>query len=190
VSSLIYLDAAYDHSEIGKLLVGFPAPPPMSASDSASPVAVQAYTRRVFGMVVPEAQLRAIARYDATGRLIADVTSPAIDSAMLAGCGHPNFAAVHTPALVIDAIIDSAAQVFPLYPTMSAAGQETARHFTSVLQEWGAAGRARVRRELQGMHMVELHGANHYVFFSNRSEVSASMHGFLAGEQAAESASR
>lgn len=114
VSHLVYLDAAYDHSGLDTLLRDYPAPPPMRAADSASPVAVQRYTERVFGMHIPEAQLRAIGRYDAAGKLSANVTPPLVDSLMLAGCGHPDWAAVRAPALVIDAVVDSAPQLFPL----------------------------------------------------------------------------
>ena len=64
------LDAAYDHSGLPDLLGQSPAPPPMLAPDSASARAVQAYLQRAFGMHIPEAQLRAIGRYDAAGRLV------------------------------------------------------------------------------------------------------------------------
>src|SRR4051812_17464855 len=89
VAGLVYLDAAYDHSEVRKLLAGYPAPPPMLARDSASPRAVREYFHRVSGMRIPEAQLRAIGRYDSAGHLVADVTPPAIDSLILVSCGHP-----------------------------------------------------------------------------------------------------
>src|SRR6476619_1242672 len=94
VTSLVYLDAAYDHSNLQQMLGQFPAPPPMQARDSASPRAVQAYLRRVYGMHIPESQLRSICRYDSSGHLVADVTPPTIDSLILAGCGHPNYVAV------------------------------------------------------------------------------------------------
>ena len=50
VSHLIYPDAVYDHSDIAALLAGGPAPPPMLAADSASPIVVQEYLKRSFGM--------------------------------------------------------------------------------------------------------------------------------------------
>jgi non-heme chloroperoxidase len=180
VTGLVYLDAAYDHSEVRKLLAGYPAPPPMLARDSASPRAVQEYFHRVSGMRIPEAQLRAIGRYSSNGHLIADVTPPTIDSLILAGCGHPKYAAVRAPALVIDAVVDSVGQVFPYYAALDSPHQAAARHFTVALQRWAAGERARVRRELTTAQVLELHGANHYVFDSNRSEVIEAMRAFLA----------
>jgi pimeloyl-ACP methyl ester carboxylesterase len=180
VSGLVYFDAAYDHSGVGKLLAE-PAPwPPMLAADSASPIAVQAYTQRAFGMRIPEAQLRAIGRYDSAGRLIANVTPGTVDSLILAGCGHPDYRAVRAPVLAIYAVIDSASQIFPTWATLGPAKRRSARHFTRTLQKWAAGERARLRRELPSAHVVELHGANHYVFDSHSAAVTAAMRQFLS----------
>jgi non-heme chloroperoxidase len=180
VISLVYLDAAYDHSNLRKMLGEYPPPPPMVARDSASPRAVQAYLQRSFGMHIPEAQVRAVGRYDSAGRLVADVTPAAIDSLILIGCGHPDYRAVRAPALVIDAVTDSVGQLFPSWATFDSTRREQAQRFTAALRRWSAGERARVRRELRSAQMLELHGANHYVFDSNRSEVIRSMRAFLA----------
>jgi non-heme chloroperoxidase len=179
VRGLVYLDAAYDHSGVAALIRESPAPPPMLRPDSAAPTAVQAYLLRVFGMRIPEAQLRAIGRYDPSGKLVADVTPEAIDSLIIAGCGHPDYAAVRVPALAIYAVADSAPQVFPAWGRFDSTGRVAARHFTTVLQAWAAAERARFRRELPTGQVVELHGANHYVFYSHASEVTRAMRSFL-----------
>jgi non-heme chloroperoxidase len=185
VSGLVYLDAAYDHSGVRVLMRASPAPPPMLPSDSAAPAAVQAYLLRVFGMRIPEAQLRAIARYDSSGKLGANVTPETIDSLMIVGCGHPNYATVRVPALAIYAVPDSAPQVFPAWGTLDPTARVAARHFTAVLQAWAAAERSRFRRELPAGQVVELHGANHYVFFSHAAEVTRAMRAFLARRRAA-----
>ena len=185
VTSLVYLDAAYDHSNLQQMLGNFPAPPPMQTRDSSSPRAVQAYLRRTYGMHIPEAQLRAVGRYDSAGHLVADVTPPTIDSLILAGCGHPNYVAVRAPALVIYAEVDSVGQVFPFYPALDTPHQEATRRFTAALQRWAGTERARVRRDLALAQVVELHGANHYVFDSHRSEVIRSMRAFLASKRLA-----
>lgn len=178
-SALVYLDAAYDHSDIVALLAGSPPPPPMLQADSVSPGAVQAWLLRSYGMRIPEAQLRAIGKYDATDHLVANVTPPVIDSLMLAGVGHPDYAAVRAPALVIEAVIDSMPQVFPNSRTFDSATRAQAIRFTATLQEWATTRSGRVARELQGAQMIGLHGANHYVFDSNAAEVTAAMRAFL-----------
>jgi pimeloyl-ACP methyl ester carboxylesterase len=183
VSGLIYLDAAYDHSGVRDLLK-VPAPwPPMLARDSASPLAVQAYLKRAFGMHIPEAQLRAIGRYDAGGRLVADVTPARIDSLILAGCGHPGYRSVRAPALAIYAVVDSAPEIFPAWVTLDAAGRAAARRFAVTLEQWAGRERARLRRELPTAQVRELHGANHYVFSSHPDAVRQAMREFLAKTQ-------
>jgi non-heme chloroperoxidase len=184
VSRLVYLDAAYDHSDVGRLIGAFPPPPPMLRADSASPAAVQAYVQRVYGPHIPEAQFRAIGRYDSGGRLVGDVTPARIDSLVIAGCGHPDYSAVRAPALVIEAVEDSAPQVFPLWARLDSTERAAARRYTAVLQHWAATERARVARELSGARVLELHGANHYVFASNPHEVREAMRAFLAGDRA------
>jgi nitrate reductase assembly molybdenum cofactor insertion protein NarJ len=81
---------------------------------------------------------------------------------------------------VIDAVTDSVGQLFPYYASLDRPHQEATRRFTAALQRWSAAERARVRRELRTAQMLELHGANHYVFDSNRREVIRAMRVFLA----------
>jgi len=182
VSRLVYLDAAYDHSSVATMLASVPAPAvPMLAADSASPAAVDAYLDRTYGMMVPEAQLRAIGKYGPSGRLVANVTPDSIDAAVLAGCGHPDYAALRTPALAIFAVIDSVPDVFPAAATFDSATGAVAQRFTSALEALGSTERARFRREVPAGQVLELHGANHYVFYSNEPEVAAAMRGFLTG---------
>ena len=181
VDRLVYLDAAFDHSEVGRLLGGYPWPPPMGPADSASPAAVQAYTLRVFGMRIPEAQLRAIGRYDArTGRLVGDVTPASIDSSVIAGAGHPDYAAVQAPALVLSSRADSATQLFAWWDRMDDPTRAKARAFTRTMAEFATAEGQRARRGLARATFIEYPGANHYLFDSNEAEVTQAMRAFLA----------
>ena len=81
---------------------------------------------------------------------------------------------------MIDAVVDSVGQVFPYWAELDPPRQEAARRFTTTLQRWMAVERTRVRRELPSAQVLELHGANHYVFDSNRAEVIRLMRTFLA----------
>ena len=180
VSHLVYFDAAYDHSLAGQLGKYFPQQP-MTAADSASPAAAQAYTLRTFGMKIPEAQLRATARYAPSGHFLADVTPASIDSQVLAGCGHPDYTKVRAPALVIYNVVDSAPPFFPRWAAFDSAQRDSARRFTAGLQAWADAERAKVRSGLRGARVLELHGSNHYVFYSSEAEVERAMREFLGG---------
>jgi non-heme chloroperoxidase len=180
VSKLIYFDAAYDHSEIGELIQGYPEPPPMLAADSASPAAVQAYTQRVFGERIPEAQIRAIGVFDATGKLVRNVTPDSIDAEVIRGAGHPDYSRVRAPILALYSVVDSAPQLFPTWASMSDSVRAQARAFTVRIQAWSKPARARLGARSHTT-VIELHGANHYLFFSNQEEVVAAMRAFLDG---------
>ena len=178
VSRLVYLDAAYDHSarDMDRL---FPTPSPMSAADSGSPFAVQAYTSRLWGVRIPEASFRATGRYDASGHLQADVTPPRIDSLVIAGCGHPNYRALRAPALIIYAIIDSASQIFNDWSAHDSTWRAAASRWLAAHQAWGTAQRDSATRAFPKAQVMLLHGAHHYVFYSHRRVVTDAMRRFL-----------
>jgi len=180
VWGLVYFDAAYDHSVLAPFLADYPPQLPGPA-DSVSPRALQAYTVRTFGMLIPEAQFRAIEVFDSSGHLRADVTPGTVDSQVIAGAGHPDYSRMHAPALAIDAVIDSAPQLFPLWASFSDSARAAGRRFAAKIIPWGAAQRAIFRREVPQARVVELHGANHYVFYSNRADVVREMRAFLGG---------
>jgi hypothetical protein len=131
-------------------------------------------------MRIPEAQLRAIGRYDSASKLVANVTPDSIDAAMLAGAGHPDYGKVRAPVLAIYAIIDSLPNVFPAWQQFDSTGLASARRFTRVLQDFGVNGRAAFRKALPSATVLELHGANHYVFYSNEPQVRETIRAFVA----------
>ncbi|MGH7531869.1 MAG: alpha/beta fold hydrolase [Gemmatimonadales bacterium] len=179
-SKLIYFDAAYDHSAIGAIDRDVPQQP-MTSIDSTSPAAVQAYTQRTFGMKIPESQLRAIAMYDSTGRLRADVTPASIDSQMLAGCGHPDYSKVKAPILAIYNIVDSARDLFPRIDEFTPAEKASAERFTGALQGWARQQQAAFKAAEPKAQVLELHHSNHYVFWASEPAVEKAMRGFLGG---------
>ena len=179
VGALVYFDAAYDHSALGDLVGSYPLELPGPA-DSASPRAFQHFLLTTFGMLIPEAQIRATEAFDESGHLRSDVTPATVDSQMLAGAGHPDYSKVHAPALSIDAVVDSAPQLFPRWRALTDSTRAQGRRFTAKITAWGAEQRALFRKGMPSARVVELHGANHYVFYSNRTEVVREMRAFLA----------
>lgn len=180
VLALVYFDAAYDHSVLGDIMGSYPVQLP-SAADSASPKALQHFQLATFGMLIPEAQIRATEVFDESGHLRSDVTPATVDSQMLAGAGHPDYARVRAPALALDAVVDSAPQLFPRWKAFNDSTRAQARRFTAKIAAWGAEQRALFRKGVPSARVVELHGANHYVFYSNRSDVVREMRSFLGG---------
>jgi pimeloyl-ACP methyl ester carboxylesterase len=179
VIALVYFDAAYDHSVLASLIGDVPPQPPAPA-DSASPKAQQRYLLKTFGMLIPEAQIRATQVFDAGGHLAANVTPDSIDAEVIRGAGHPEYAKVRAPALAFDAVVDSAPQLFPRWAALSDPARAQGRRFTAKITQWGAEQRALFQKGVPSARVVLLHGANHYVFYSNRTDVVREMRAFLA----------
>jgi len=179
VTKLVYLDAAYDHAGIDRILAGYPAPPPPTASDSSSPGALQVYLAATYGMFIPQAQIRATEVFGPGGKLLRNVTPDSIDAAMLRGTGHPRYPAVRAPALAFYALPDSAPVFFRYWGGMSDSARAAARAWLRKAAAWEDGERSRFQRGVRHARVVLLPGANHYVFSSNEKEVAADMRSFL-----------
>jgi pimeloyl-ACP methyl ester carboxylesterase len=178
VDKLVYLDAAYDRVAADALLQEiFPVPPNIpgrpepTAADTATPAAYVAFVHRVRGVNIPEADIRVRFKYDGWREEITN----AYQSIQ---AEHPNYSAVKAPALAIYAVTDSVAQLEPWQRAdreHAAAWQDVIRGLDRV----DRSSREQFRREVEHGTVLEIHGAHHWVFVSNREEVLAAVRGFL-----------
>ncbi len=181
ILTLVYLDAAYDHTgdSVLRALPPVPSTPP-APEDFASPQAVLAYVERVFGNTYPEAEVRAVVRFDSAGRGTGEVTSPRIRGAIMQSAQPQDFAAIRAPVLAIHAIRRTPAQDHPLFTTWDPADQERARVRAAGSQAYRSDQIARLRRALPTAHIVEIDDAHHYVFLSHEAQVLHLVRDFLA----------
>jgi len=177
VSRLVYLDAAYDHSDLMRQMAGFPPAPPMEVADALSPEAVQAYLLATYGVRLPEAEIRATHVFDVRGGLVRLMTPDSIARALLRGTAAPHYAGVRAPALAIYAPCDSSRMAY--WGRLDAAVRDSARAFLARTAAWCERERASFRDGVVGAQVVLLPGANHYVFLSNRDTVVARLRSFL-----------
>ena len=184
VAKLVYLDAAHDRTGLPALFLNAPIPasPPMLAADSASPAAARAYMARANGMLVPEAEVRAIAVFGPTGRYLRDVTPDSIGVAIVAGVEHPAYAKIAVPALAFYAVADSAQDLVSWYAALDSAGRVAAEKVFAVFTPFARSAREQFQREVKQGRVIELHGAHHYVFISNAAEVAREMRAFLLAQ--------
>ena len=115
----------------------------------------------------------------------ADSASPA--AVVLSATEHPAYSRIRAPALGIYAVADSAMQLFAGYGAMSSADASRARRAGERILGWAARERDRFRREMPHARVVELRGANHYVFVSNEAEVESAIRGLLCAPEPARS---
>ena len=186
VDKLVYLDAAYDRvalREAGKNEPPGPETPNQKPADQdkASIATYNAYIERTYGARMPEAELRATVILDASGRYVEDRTAETIDKLVLDGVLQPDYAHLAAPALAIYRVDESVEKWWSPTPwsALSEADREKVKANFAYWQPIGARERDRFRREVVHGQVVEIPGANHYVFLSHRAVVLEKVRAFL-----------
>jgi len=180
-AGLVYLDAAYDRSGIDTVSQMQPSAPgpQIRASDTVSLTSIRAVYARVMGIHEPESEIRATARFDATGRYQGRVTADSLKARVVSGSRVARYDQVHCRALAIYAVPDSVADVIPYYAEFDAAGRARGEAVLRFVQGVVAESRARVARFPQN-EVVALHGGNHFIFLQRPREVARAMRAFLS----------
>lgn len=181
--SLIYLDAAYDRVESQRVEQTFPAVPCVpgpTADDLASPGSVRAYVARTI-VPLPEAEIRATRVFGSDGRFQRQVTPPAILSAVATMVEHPDYSGVLAPVLSINAIMLTPRQLLNgRYDMACAEARAVFDRIFAISQPTAAAQRNAFRVALPQATVLDLEGANHYVFISHRDRVLDAINAFTA----------
>lgn len=181
--ALVYLEAAYDHTESATASLRrmrWPHRPAMTAADSATPAAVEAYFARTGGVRPPEADLRAVSRFDSAGKYLGDATPDSLALLMTRHLPPPAYQRLQCPSLAIYAVSDSASALIPWYAQLDSAGRADAQRYFPVWRAWQRFSIMRYRRSAPFSHVVEIHNADHYLFLSNRAQTLSAVRAFLA----------
>jgi pimeloyl-ACP methyl ester carboxylesterase len=178
IAKIVYLDAAYDRVTADSMLaVVFPVPPNVPSAplptdaDTATTSSYAAFVHRTRGVNIPESDIRTRFRYDGWNE-VSNFAYQAMRSE------HPRYRAVRAPALAIYAVTDTVTQLEPWQrddAEHAAAWQEVIRGIESVSRTL----RAQFRAETDHGSVLEIHGAHHWVFVSNRDEVVLAVRRFL-----------
>jgi non-heme chloroperoxidase len=188
--ALVYLDAAADRSnsdsklgqELDRLRRPATCRPAMTTADSASVTTVATYYART-SVRFPDAEVRAFARFDSTGRYAGNVGFDSLGGPnigrLLSNLPPPQYRRLKCPSLAIYAVPDSAAAYFPWWETLDAAGKRDALRYFRVLDAGLRADRTQYRQNAPSSHVVEIHNASHWVFLSHRDETLSALRMFL-----------
>lgn len=185
VDKIVYLDAAYDRAarrEAAHDAPQLPSPPDPTDADKASIAAYSAYLERSDGVRVPEADLRATSLFDAGGRYVSARAPDEVEGAIAEGALHPEYGRITAPALAIYAVFDTPESLVSAssWSAMSEADRELVRARFAYRTPIAAADRERFRREVAHGAVIEVHGANHYVYLSHQDVVLRELTHFLA----------
>ncbi len=178
VHRLVYLDAASDH----RVTISGTRPPipAVTAADSASPAALQALSARL-GQPIPEADLRATVVFGPTGRPERDVTPGPVFGAIMKGLEPPPYDRVSALALAFYSRYESPEAV--LSPTwwngLDSAGRVQALETLRLMAARSRKELQRFRSAMKNGTAIELAGANHFVWLTNRYQVMNGMRALL-----------
>ena len=181
VAGLVYLDAAYDRSNIGaEGTIARRIPPrPPEPDDLASAQAMTRWASKGIGFPIPESEVRQMARFGSDGRLVGERTPPAVRQQILAGILKADYSRIQAPVLGIYAKPTSP-ESFPRCVTDNGAVREACRDlFDWTLQHLSDSERS-FRTIRSNVHVVELLGANPFVFLSNEGEVRLAIDQFVS----------
>jgi len=184
-AGLVYLDAAYDRSDVASVAQSQPATPlpKISAADFVSLSSVRAFHETVTGVREPESEIRATTRFDSHDRYLGDVTADSLKARVASGARVARYDRSHCPALGIFAGADSVADVVPYVEELDSAGRAKALALTRFVASYVAESRARFLRFPQNEAVVI--PGNHFIFLQRPREVEEAMRAFLSRRTAA-----
>jgi non-heme chloroperoxidase len=188
-SGLVYLDAAYDRSgdrdapaavRLRELNRALPPEPPLPAAALRDYAAMSALLASRGHAPYPEGELIAFLRMSSP--FVAG--TPSIDArtqqAITAAIRPPDYARVKVPALAIYAFDDPNA---PLPPWYDSSDPRLAANLAEIARIMDARKRDSIelfKRGVEQGRVLEMHGATHYVIFSNPREVLDAIESFAA----------
>jgi non-heme chloroperoxidase len=189
IGGLVYLDALNDASDdysdydalCSKLPQAMQKPPTPSPSDLKSFSAYRDWRLRTQGIAIPESELRNDFVENADGSVAGHKAPERVSAAIMAGSGGHDYSQIRVPVLA-----------FVGYPELPQQQMEE-NHVTdaaertiieAVFGTYVGMSKNRIKRingAAGGARVVELWGANHFVFLSNEADVLREMRVFLAG---------
>ena len=176
VTALVYLDAAYDRTNMPPEGTGPPQNP--TRNDLRSMTAYGDFIARTRGMRLPEADLRWTVVVDADGRLVRGAIPAATPQAIMRGLERPDYAHVQAPALALYQS-NRLRDTFPDQDDLSDADRARARTMIDDGEAFVQRSIEQFRREVAHGRVVRLTTGSHYLFLTNEEEVVRLIDEFL-----------
>jgi pimeloyl-ACP methyl ester carboxylesterase len=177
VKKLVYLDA-YDYGEHSKLAQ--PPSPEYTDADLASVERYSSATARFFGQREPNQAVCGTVRLDEAGRVIGPSSPPEVADKLKRGSQQAQYDRITAPALGIFAPF-TLQQRLPLFYYLTPAQQAEYERDWPPLVAWQTDAINRFRTGIRNSRVVELPGANHYIYLNNEAVVVREMREFLLG---------
>jgi non-heme chloroperoxidase len=183
LTGLVYVDAAYDRTEIAAeaaIARRIPATGRMRPEDMESATSLARWMSAGLGFPIPESEVRQIARFGPDGRVVGERLAPPARQSALAGMMPVDYKTIRVPALALYAKRTAT----DVAPGCRAPADESVRQACGELFDWTSRqltrSQALVRTIGARTEIVELPGTSAFVFLSYEREVMQAIERFLA----------
>ena len=184
IAGLVYLDAAYDRSDIATERAIARRIPPQGGPGPEDMASVEALTRwasRGSGVKIPEAEFRQVAQVAPDGRVTGERASRGVREQILAGMTKVDYSTIRVPILAFYATPVSPDSL----PGCRSTADPAVRQACQELFDWTSTrlenSKKLVRSAQARTQVVELSGANAFVFLSNPTDVGRALEPFVEG---------
>jgi len=179
IEKIVYIDAAYDRTELSKIFTLMPQFPAPKSSDSASIEAVSRYEKRVNGISMPHEELKQVMIFSKEGKLLKSVTPDSISGAMISIVVKPDYKKIKCPSLAIYAKFNKVKDIFAFYDTSdSLKNKSKAKQLFQLMIRFTTESPALFLKESKNGIVKKIKG-HHYLFLSNPDETEKLMRDFL-----------
>jgi len=180
VTKVVYLDAAYDRTNLMTTIMPyFPAYPIPTTEDSSSLDKLKAYTAKNMGISMPDEEFKNTAVFSADGKYQKDVTPGEIQGKIIAGIERPNYTAINCPALAIYSTGGTVHSIMPFYDSLDSLNKKKADTCVTMFNKISKEQIALFKKEVKNGTVKEIDGAHHYVFISHPAETEKMIREFL-----------
>jgi non-heme chloroperoxidase len=184
VEKLVYLDAAYDHPGIFRLLPYSPDPPLATASDSSSIERFQEYNIRMWPNArYPIAELYNILKLSSDGHIIGEVTPMSIAWGILDSVEHPSYEKIKSPALAIYAQNQTVNKAYLYFDLLDSTGKAKAINAFKYDTDYKEVCRRQFKNSVKSGQVITIMDADHYVFLSYPKETAIVIRKFLLDDK-------
>jgi len=187
-AGLIYMDSTADptfdwgpYMELRKklpspLAAGFPS---ASAEDRRSFEAYREWQKRRLGYSFPESDLRQLYAAKPDGGMGAYRTPGSLRDAITAGMRKPDYSGIRVPVLAFFTLPAPLEKQIERYPPQNAEERAAMEKVFAADLAWAKRSMGRLTSGVPSARVVELPGADHYLFFSNESDLLREIRQFV-----------
>lgn len=187
ISGLVYMDSTADptfdwkpYQELRKKLPSTMTYPQISPEERRSFQSYRAWQRRTMGFAFPESELRNDFATDPDGGMGPYKTPTSVRDAIFVGMRKPDYSRIRVPVLAFFALPKPLEDQIQRYHPKNAEERAAIEQVYAADVDYAKASISKLRSGVPNARVVELVGANHYVFLSNEPDVLREVRPFLA----------